>query len=721
MIRRASALCCTKGKGLLLPALFLAAGELVLLTYYLVPGAPDGPDAKWKVSLFCLIGVSAAIAVPVGIARNRPTRPLGWYLVAVNEIVYAAADLTYYIRHDLLGLDQFPSVSELLYLLHYPFLIAAALIFIRRRSPGNDHSALVDAGILATTAAMLSWIFVIEPSATTPGENLLSRMTSAAFPVLDLAMLAGAMWLLVGPGRRSRSTWLLGSALMLLFATDTIYALQLLHGTYHTGSFLDGMWATYYLLIGATALDPSMADLGTPSPAGPSGLSARRYIGLGVAAIAVPAILLIEQGRNTRYVLIVVAAGTAVLFWLVIIRLSSSLRRERDMAITDALTGLKNRRFFEAHLEVESARSSRSGKPVSLVLLDIDHFKSVNDGFGHPVGDRVLIETAARLAREVRAGDVLARYGGEEFAVLLAGATSEEAATAASRMMAAVNGTAFCPEPGTQITVTTSAGIVTYPDHVSTTGELVSGADRALYAAKGAGRARLVVGRSDPLPKWLRSNRTEPVTDYLEALADRVDGYQAPVEHASAIARWAVAMAAELGLDEAAQLRCNLAGRLHDIGMLGVPERVLAKTGPLDPDDWAILQDHPVRGELMLSCAPGMGDVAEIVGQLHERADGTGYPRGLREHELRVESKILCVCDAFASMRAVRPHRRALTQDQAIGRLTEARGTQLAAGFVDLFLDLLSRQVVGSLGYISGASHAGTAEGTDRAGELTRA
>jgi len=371
------------------------------------------------------------------------------------------------------------------------------------------------------------------------------------------------------------------------------------------------------------------------------------------------------------------------------------------MAITDQLTGLRNRRYFEAHLHIETARSLRSGKPMSLILFDIDYFKSVNDGYGHPAGDRVLVEMATRLSREVRGEDVLARYGGEEFAVLLSGANPENAEDVACRIMAAINDAPFSPAHGLELQITASAGTVTFPDHARTPTELISGADRALYAAKRAGRARLVVGRLDPLPTFLRRGQVDPVVDYLEALADRVDTYQAPVEHGSAIARWAVAMATELGFDEATQQRCNLAGRLHDIGKLAVPMQTLTKAGPLDSEDLEYLHDHPGQGEMIVACAPGLRDVAEVIGQHHERVDGTGYPRGLREGQIRVESKILSVCDTFASMRADRPHRRALTQDEAVARLIDARGCQLSTELVDLFLELLERQVVGSLGLLT--------------------
>jgi diguanylate cyclase (GGDEF)-like protein len=626
---------------------------------------------------------------------------LAWYLVLVNQVIYAAGDVTFYIRNDLLKDTQYPSVSDVFYLLHYPVLVVALVIFIRRRSPGGDRSALIDAGVLAVTAAMLSWIFVIAPSINSPGQNTLSRATSAAYPIMDVIMLAMAMWLLIGTGRRTRSFWLLAAALVLLFATDTTYALEQIAGTYHPGGFLDGMWIGYYLLIGASALDPSMVHLGDPLPANSRAPTATRFIGLGIAAVAVPCVLLIEQGRDTLYVFPVIAADTALLFVLVILRLMGMVSEQRRIAIVDLLTGLRNRRYFETHYEIDCARAQRSGQPLSMVLLDIDFFKSVNDGYGHAAGDLVLKEIAERLRRCIRSGDVLARYGGEEFAILLTGAGVDEAQRTASRVSRAINSEFFEVSEDLQIPITVSAGIVTYPDHVRIATDLATAADRALYAAKAAGRDRLVVGKFDPPPNFLRRGPVDPVVNYLETLADLADTYQAPVEHGTAIARWSVALANELGMDDFAQRRCELAARLHDVGKVAVPMHILTKTERLTPEEWRFIRDHPAQGELLVSAAPGMREVANIVGQHHERFDGTGYPKGLRDNEIRIEAQILSVCDVFASMRTDRPYRPGLSKEESRSRLLAARGTQLAAPMVDLFVRLLDREIVGHLGQLN--------------------
>jgi len=683
-----------------LPLLYVIGGLLVLAGYYLVPSRTGGLDV-WKVTLYCLVSASAAGAILIGIRLNRPARPFAWYLVFVSQATYAAGDVTFYVRNDLLKLTAYPSVSDVLYLLHYPLLIVALVIFIRHRSPGGDHYAIIDAGVLAVTAAMLSWIFVISPSINSPGQDAISRATSAAYPIMDLIMLAVALWLLVGSGMRTHSFWLLGTGLVLLFATDTTYALQQIAGTYHPGGFLDGMWVGYYLTIGACALGPSMVHLDDPSSRPGQVPTVTRFIGLVIAAVAVPGVLLIEQGRNTLYVFPVIAAGTALLFVLVIVRLMGMVAEQRRMAYVDSLTGLFNRRYFEDHYEIECARARRSGQALSMVEFDIDFFKSVNDGYGHAAGDRVLKELAHRLRVGIRSGDVLARYGGEEFAVLFTGAGVDEVRRLTARLTDAIELTPFTVRDGRKIPITVSAGAVTYPDHVDTPYELAAGADRALYAAKGAGRHRLVVGTFDPPPESVGLGPMDPVLNYLENVADLADAYQAPVEHGSAIARWSLAMASELGLDEFTKRRCDLAARLHDVGKIAVPMHILTKKERLTPEDWGYIRDHPTQGELLVSAAPGLAEVAEIVGQHHERIDGTGYPKGLRGDEIRIEAQILSVCDVFASLRSDRPYRRALSEEAARALLLTMSGTQLSAPLVALFVWLLDKGIVGHLGQFS--------------------
>src|ERR1035437_7343166 len=340
-----------------------------------------GHFAVEKVALYCLLSVSAAVAIAVGVIRFRPDKRVPWLLLLLSQAVYAAGDITFYVRHDVLKLTAYPSISDVLYVLHYPDLVIALVWMIRSRSRGPDLFALIDTGVVVTVAALFSWIFVIAPQIHAPGQALLTHLTSIAYPIGDFAMFSVAMWLFIGSGRLTRSFYFLISALLLLFATDTIYVLQQVHGTYGTGNFLAAMWIGYYLLLGSAALDPSMHDLAIPSPANDEGQGYRQHAGLALAAVAVPALLLIEQGCNTPYVFPVLAAGTAILFLLAVLRI-------RRMVI-EVVT-----RVNSQHVAEQTLRSTER----SLVSSEI-RWKSVFDLA--PVGlAEVSIDGNVKIGRE---------------------------------------------------------------------------------------------------------------------------------------------------------------------------------------------------------------------------------------------------------------------------------------------------------------------------------
>jgi diguanylate cyclase (GGDEF)-like protein len=191
----------------------------------------------------------------------------------------------------------------------------------------------------------------------------------------------------------------------------------------------------------------------------------------------------------------VVVACSTLLFLLVLARMALLVQVQRREAITDALTGLHTRRFFEESLRVEAERVRRSGGCSGVLLFDIDHFKSVNDTYGHPGGDRVLCEVARRLRDSARTGDIVARYGGEEFGILLPNADETDIADIAERIRAAVASVPIAVDGRTVLTVTVSGGTATMSEG-RPAGEVVLAADRALYTAKHAGRNRIVGART---------------------------------------------------------------------------------------------------------------------------------------------------------------------------------------------------------------------------------
>ena len=175
-------------------------------------------------------------------------------------------------------------------------------------------------------------------------------------------------------------------------------------------------------------------------------------------------------------------------------RLRANYRASLAMAVTDTLTGAYNRRYFDVHIQAQQERAARAGKPISLLMIDIDHFKQVNDTRGHQVGDEVLVEVVQRVTGSLRGFDMVARLGGEEFVVVMPDAGAEGALAVAERLRQGVDASPV-PVAGQDdgIAVTVSIGVATSPDGTTEGLALLERADQAMYEAKKAGRNRVVV------------------------------------------------------------------------------------------------------------------------------------------------------------------------------------------------------------------------------------
>jgi diguanylate cyclase (GGDEF)-like protein len=364
--------------------------------------------------------------------------------------------------------------------------------------------------------------------------------------------------------------------------------------------------------------------------------------------------------------------------------------RLSDAAVTDALTGLMNRRGFQDLIETELERARRSAQPLSLVIGDLDRFKALNDNFGHAAGDRALQQLALILDTAKRRIDTAARIGGEEFAVVLPDSDEHAAYILAERMRREVRET-FIYEP---FELTISLGVATFPPHGTSVETLLARADEALYAAKALGRDRTVVYREDlgrnvaeatgePAPHTDRHSAT------VLALADVIDARdRGTAQHSQTVGRYAAAIARELGLPESIVERVRFSGVVHDVGKIGIPDAILRKPGWLSAEDWIEMRRHPEIGASILSGA-NLTDVSEWVRAHHERPDGTGYPHGISGREIPLEARILAVADAYEAMRSDRVYRAALSEEEARAELARCAGTQFDRRVVEAFLRVL--------------------------------
>ncbi|HEV7899773.1 MAG TPA: GGDEF domain-containing protein, partial [Planosporangium sp.] len=397
---------------------YLGAVAAVAGLYYLLPLlGPVGPAAQMVT--YAVVIWSTVAALLVGVYRNRPPRKAPWLLLAAGQLITASADLMFDAYHFLLRTTADVTPADPLYLAAYPLYAAGLLLLVRYRTPGWNAPSMIDAAIIAISAALLSWMFLISPSTQADGLSPLARAVMVTYPVMDLLLLAVASRLMLGAGVRPPAFRLLSAGLVVLLAVDAVYSVQQVLGVYEDGNVLDAGWMVFGALLGAAALHPSMPRLTENSPAAGPDATAGRLTVLAVAALLAPATLLVQYLRHAPMHVPLATASCMAMFLLVIARMAAMVRVQRQMAITDGLTGLRTRRFLEQALRSEAARTHRGDFSVGLLLIDVDHFKRVNDAYGHHGGDRVLCEVAHRLRNLVRPGDVVARYGGEEFAVLL--------------------------------------------------------------------------------------------------------------------------------------------------------------------------------------------------------------------------------------------------------------------------------------------------------------
>jgi diguanylate cyclase (GGDEF)-like protein/putative nucleotidyltransferase with HDIG domain len=359
----------------------------------------------------------------------------------------------------------------------------------------------------------------------------------------------------------------------------------------------------------------------------------------------------------------------------------SALRAMR-LALTDPLTGLGNHRHFHERLQRDLDKAQSEGFCLTLLLLDIDNFKQVNDRFGHPVGDGVLAQLATRL----RQGGEAFRLGGDEFALLLARRDEHEGLSIAQSIIDRIGDTEL--EHGGKVSI--SAGIATYPQHGVERSELVRVADSALYLAKEHGKNCARVYRPDllELAELRRLAEGPDRAARLRAaasLAHAVDVRDAYTgSHSYMVGEIAGRVARRMGLEAEDIELTRLAGSLHDLGKLAIPEEILRKPGPLNEAERLVLERHPQIGFRMLDSL-GVEPVASWVLHHHERWDGRGYPDKLGEDQIPLGSRILFVADAYDAMTSERVYRRKLSHDSAIDELERCAGTQFDPHVVAAF------------------------------------
>ncbi|HZJ05396.1 MAG TPA: diguanylate cyclase [Nocardioidaceae bacterium] len=470
-----------------LVVLSLLAAAAVL--YLFIPLSGSGLRNYYNV-----IAIGAMLVALKGVAHNRPSRRRGWLLVIGGFSGWVLGDLVYSVEEQVWQGLYYPVPSDAVYLGAYGFLAAGVLVMVRTRRAGRDMTALLDASIIATGAAVVAAVFVIGPLASDSELTTFGKVTSSAYPIGDVLLIAVLVRMWAAPGALTTSFRLLVSALALTLTSDVLWNVLVVMNGMQSDRWTDALYLASYIMVSAAACAPSMTTLAEPAPDREQTKSSHRRLVVLACGTMLPAVALMIDGASGGEVLWpVIGVGALLISGLVLLRMSGILRTVETQAVqlaalarSDALTGAPNRRTWDHELSRACATSLEQGTSLCIAMMDIDHFKVYNDTHGHQAGDRLLREAVARWTERLGTGALLARYGGEEFAVLLPGLSLTEA-QARIQTLSAVT-------PDGQ---TFSAGVAMWEPRTPPASAVAS-ADQALYQAKRAGRDRVVTYGDQP-------------------------------------------------------------------------------------------------------------------------------------------------------------------------------------------------------------------------------
>jgi two-component system, cell cycle response regulator len=608
----------------------------------------EGSESFFQDWVYNALVLVAALSCLVRGTVSRAERAR-WLSLGGGLLCLFGGELYYTLHLSHLADPPYPSLADGLYLAFYPAGYAALVLFAPRASRQLRASLWLDGLMSALGVAALTAALLLQPIVSSTGGDRLAVATTLAYPLGDVTLLAFVVGLLaLNAWKPSRSWTLIAAGLATMAVADGIFLWQSANGTYAEGTALDALWPAAALLLGHAAWQPSAREA--------TRLEGWRLLAMPALFALMPVGLLVYgnlQPMNTP-ALVLAAAALVVAVVRMAYTFSNTLRitaEATSAALTDSLTGLRNRRALLAELDAELGDAPATDSAV-LVMLDLDGFKDYNDTFGHPAGDALLVRLGRRLEQAVVGCGSAYRLGGDEFCALLR-LDPDRFGHDVDRVVAALH------ERGEGFEVSSSHGTVILPAEAGDPARALQLADQRLYAQKG-------VRRRQATTQQVRDVLLQMVTERTPELRVQIDD----------VALFAEGVGRRLGLRGHELHDLVRAAELHDIGKMAIPDALLAKPGALDAAEWEFMRQHTIIGERMLHVAPALAGVAQLVRWSHERMDGGGYPDRLMGDEIPLGARIIAVCDAFGAMISDRPYRRAVSADAAVAELLRHAGTQ---------------------------------------------
>ncbi|GIV15821.1 MAG: hypothetical protein KatS3mg022_1256 [Armatimonadota bacterium] len=357
----------------------------------------------------------------------------------------------------------------------------------------------------------------------------------------------------------------------------------------------------------------------------------------------------------------------------------------------DAVTGMLNHYALHELLERKLSQAGKQECSLAIIRIDLDRFVLFNATYGHAAGDDLLRQVGWTIQELLPPGVIAGRYDSDEFLIILPDTTRGQALTIAHHLRERIRRSTLARSAnGQAIPITASIGVACFPTDATSAQELLSAAEHAISVARQNGS-----GVADTRSSWrtryrIHANGAFSTLEAMVIAIDNKDHYTR--RHSEEVTEYAQWIAEELGLSDAEKQTLRLAGLVHDIGKIGIPDEVLLKPDMLTTEEYEAMKQHAVLGAVMLAALPGMEPIVPVVRWHHERWDGKGYPDGLAGEQIPFLARLLAVADAFSAMTTDRPYRKGMDWQSALAELQRQKGKQFDPLMVDAFMAAVNRR-----------------------------
>jgi len=658
-----------------------------------------------------ILPIGGAFAASLWASRKTISYKRLWQLMTIGMFLWFSGEVTYLGYVQVLGTYNVPSPSlaDVFLIAYVPVMLGILFSLAQIRPPFDSEKKqfLTNVSMASLAVFLLCYKFMLMPTwYSYPEMASVQRIFTIAYPVLDWIILVSLLFASYRLKGNKIEGWLLLLATAFIF---TIFA--------DIAFYLSGNQKNYYtnlaLIVTAASIALAAIDEVTGAFMGirnrqrtkvsdisdAQALTQNPWHTLFIPLITflVIAMVWISYFLNGSKIEIpVLGVISTAIFLLLIYRNHLQLSDNAILlakTLRDGLTGLHNHRYFQEALDKAISKADKTKKPVSLFVLDIDNLSEINNQYGHFFGDKVLTTIGAAITSKTREDDEACRLSGDEFGVILPKTGQDRALTIATRIKNHMEKTLAGAFPDKDITVT--IGLSTYPTLAKDKDELLHTADGALYWGKLQGKNNVLTYDPQVVEALSAEERTKRVEeaallDLVKTLVTAVDAKDEYTGlHSNGVSDMAGKLARQIGLDEEAINRVEVAGMLHDVGKIGMPDSILNKPSRLTDDEMAIIKTHPELSAQIIN-STSLKDVVPAVRSHHERWDGNGYPNGLKGKQIPLEARILAIADTYDAMITDRPYRKGLPVDDAITEIKRSAGTQLDPELVGHFLALFS-------------------------------